>query len=106
MILNTDFSGARSESRARLLEVDERKRMTQMHNELLRYLTPVLGEATAENMLKHYCARLNIPVDDIKETDLPELAVSMKPMLAVWLGSAGAARVAEEIARLGKGGVS
>ena len=104
--MNNDFIGVRGESKPRLLEVDERKRVIQMHNELLRYLTPVLGEATAENMLKHYCARLNIPVDDIKETDLPELAVSMKPMLAVWLGSAGASRVAEEIARLGKGGVS
>ena len=89
-----------------MIEVDERKRVTQMHDELLRYLTPVLGEATAENMLKHYCARLNIPADDIKETDLAELAVSMKPMLAVWLGSAGAARVAEEIARIRKGAVS
>lgn len=80
--------------------------MSQMHDELLRYLTPVLGEATAENMLKHYCARLNIPIEAIKDTDLAELAVSMKPMLAVWLGSAGAARVADEISRLGKEGVS
>lgn len=61
----------------------------------------MLGQETASNLLKHYCARMNLPVDAIQIGHLPELADSMKPMLAVWLGSAGAARVSDEIAHLG-----
>lgn len=73
-----------------------------MHKELMDYLTPMLGQGTAANMLKHYCARMNLAVEGIQANHLPQLADAMKPMLAVWLGSAGAAHVAEEIARLGR----
>ena len=42
-------------------------------------------------------------VEDVTSQQLPELANAMRPMLAVWLGSAGATRVADEIAQLGRG---
>jgi hypothetical protein len=73
-----------------------------MHEQLMQYLTPMLGQATASNMLKHYCVRMKVSPDELKAGDLPDLASSMRPMLAVWLGSAGAARVADEIADLGR----
>jgi hypothetical protein len=72
-----------------------------MHQQLMQYLTPILGQVTATNLLKHYCARMKISIEDLKPADLPDLAASMRPMLAVWLGSAGAARVSDEIAQLG-----
>jgi hypothetical protein len=74
-----------------------------VHRTLTQYLSPMLGEATAVNLLKHYCVRMKINPEDITATDLPDLATSMRPMLAVWLGSAGAARVSEEIAQMGRG---
>jgi hypothetical protein len=73
-----------------------------MHKKLMEYLTPMLGEVTAANMLKHYCARINLSAEGLQASHLPDLAVAMKPMLAVWLGSSGAAQVAEEIAQLGR----
>ncbi|MGH9761363.1 MAG: hypothetical protein ACREDR_17990 [Blastocatellia bacterium] len=73
-----------------------------MHDQLMNYLTPMLGQATASNLLKHYCARMKIAASEIQQSHLPDLASSMQPMLAVWLGSAGAARVSEEIAQLGR----
>lgn len=73
-----------------------------MHQEIIRYLAPMLGEETASNLLRHYCSRMKLAVEEIKPIHLPELAKAMKPMLAVWLGSAGAARVADEIARMGR----
>jgi hypothetical protein len=63
----------------------------------------MLGEATAQNMIKHYCTRMRLSAEDLMAQHLRELADSMRPMLAVWLGSAGAARVAEEIAQLARG---
>jgi len=77
-----------------------------VHVILTRYLAPMLGEATAVNLLKHYCGRMKISLEDISAADLPDLASSMRPMLAVWLGSAGATRVSEEIAQMGKGAVA
>ncbi|MCI0489342.1 MAG: hypothetical protein L0229_22345 [Blastocatellia bacterium] len=77
-----------------------------MYKKLLEYLTPMLGEATANNLLKHYCARLSLSEDSISPANLPDLARAMSPMLAVWLGSAGASQVAEEIAHIGEGVVS
>jgi hypothetical protein len=74
-----------------------------MHKQIVDYLTPVLGEATASNMLRHYCAKMRMPAEDLTAGHLPEIAEAMKPMLAVWLGSAGAARVALEISQLGRG---
>jgi hypothetical protein len=74
-----------------------------MYQELIRYLTPILGEATAINMLKHYCARTDLSAEEIKPAHLPELSRAMRPMLAVWLGSLGATRVSDEIAQLGRG---
>lgn len=74
-----------------------------MHKEIIKYLTPMLGEATAANLLKHYCVKMSLSVEDIKPSQLPELADAMRPMLAVWLGSPGAARVAQEIAQLRRG---
>jgi hypothetical protein len=74
-----------------------------MHQKIIEYLTPMLGEATAANLVKHYCVKMRLSVDDIKPSQLPELADAMRPMLAVWLGSPGAARVAQEIAQLGRG---
>jgi len=72
-----------------------------MQQELMDYLTPMLGQVTASNLIKHYCARMKISVEELKPADLPDLANSMRPMLAVWLGSTGAARVSDEIAQLG-----
>ena len=77
-----------------------------MYKKVLEYLTPMLGEATAKNLLKHYCARMNLSEHSISPSHLPDLARAMSPMLAVWLGSAGANRVAEEIANMGEGVVS
>jgi hypothetical protein len=74
-----------------------------MHQTIVNYLTPMLGEATAQNMIRHYCVRMHLSVEDLMAQHLRELANSMRPMLAVWLGSAGAARVAEEIAQLARG---
>jgi hypothetical protein len=66
----------------------------------------MLGEATAVNLIKHYCSRMKITLDDLTVADLPDLATSMRPMLAVFLGSAGAARVSEEIAQMAKKGAA
>jgi hypothetical protein len=77
-----------------------------VHQTLTQYLAPMLGETTAVNLIKHYCVRMKINLEDITVADLPDLAVSMRPMLAVWLGSAGAARVSEEIAQMGKRAVA
>ena len=74
-----------------------------MHERILGYLAPVLGEATARNLLKHYCIKMHIGFDEITPSQVPELANAMRPMMAVWLGTAGALRASEEIARLGKG---
>ena len=74
-----------------------------MHEKILGYLAPVLGEATARNLLKHYCIQMHISVEEITPNQVPELATAMRPMMAVWLGTAGAMRASEEIARLGKG---
>ena len=74
-----------------------------MYEEILGYLSPVLGETTARNLLQHYCIKMRISVDEISQATLPELASAMRPMMAVWLGTAGATRVSEEIARLGEG---
>jgi hypothetical protein len=73
-----------------------------MQQELMQYLTPMLGQETASNLIKHYCARMKISANELKPADLPDLATSMRPMLAVWLGSTGAARVSDEIAQLGR----
>jgi hypothetical protein len=74
-----------------------------MYKQIVEYLMPMLGEATATNLLRHYCARMKMSVDDINANHMLELAAAMKPMLAVWLGSAGAARVSKELEHLGKG---
>ncbi len=74
-----------------------------MHERILGYLAPVLGEATARNLLKHYCIKMQIGLDEITPSQVPELANAMRPMMAVWLGTAGALRASEEIARMGKG---
>jgi hypothetical protein len=74
-----------------------------MHKTVVNYLTPILGEATAQNLIRHYCIRMRMSADDLMAQHLRELADAMRPMLAVWLGSAGAARVAEEIAQLARG---
>jgi hypothetical protein len=74
-----------------------------MHQQIVDHLRPMLGEATAANLLRHYCARMRMSIEELQPSHLPELAEAMKPMLAVWLGSAGAARVAQELARLGRG---
>jgi hypothetical protein len=74
-----------------------------MYERILGYLAPVLGEATAKNLLKHYCIQMRISMEDISPSRVPELANAMRPMMAVWLGTAGALRASEEIARLGKG---
>ena len=63
----------------------------------------MLGEATANNLLKHFCARMSLSEDAISPAHLPDLARSMSPTLAVWLGSAGANQVVEEIAQMGEG---
>jgi len=77
-----------------------------MYQQIVQYLAPMLGEATATNLLRHYCARMQMQADSLSPEHLPALADSMRPMLAVWLGSNGAARVAEEIAQLGRGGAT
>ena len=77
--------------------------MEKIHQQIVDYLTPMLGEATANNLLRHYCARMRMPIEEIGPGHLSDLANAMKPMLAVWLGSAGAARLAQELAELGKG---
>jgi hypothetical protein len=74
-----------------------------MHKQILDYLTPLLGEATAKNLLTHYCARMQMSVDDIQPHHMTDLAGAMRPMLAVWLGSAGATRVAGELSQLSRG---
>ena len=74
-----------------------------MQERILGYLSPVLGEATARNLLKHYCIKMHIALEEITPGQLTDLATAMRPMMAVWLGTAGALRASEEIARLGKG---
>jgi hypothetical protein len=74
-----------------------------LHEQIVSYLTPMLGEATASNLLKHYCAKMRLSVEDLAPQHLPDLATAMRPMLAVWLGSAGAMRVAENITQLARG---
>jgi hypothetical protein len=74
-----------------------------VHEQIVSYLTPMLGEATASNLLKHYCAKMRLSVEDVAPQHLPDLANAMRPMLAVWLGSAGAMRVAEDITQLARG---
>jgi hypothetical protein len=74
-----------------------------MHEKILDYLSPVLGEATAKNLLKHYCIKMRISLEDITPGNVPELADAMRPMMAVWLGSAGALHASQELAQLGKG---
>ena len=74
-----------------------------MHKQIIDYLTPMLGQETASNLLKHYCTRMRLSVDDLEPAHLPELARTIRPMLAVWLGSGGAVHVADEIAQLGRG---
>ena len=74
-----------------------------MHQQIVNYLTPMLGEATATNLLRHYCVKMRMSVEEVTPQHLPDLASAMRPMLAVWLGSAGAMRVAGEIARLARG---
>jgi hypothetical protein len=73
-----------------------------MHEKILEYLSPVLGEATARNLLKHYCIKMQMSLEEINSRNVPELADAMRPMMAVWLGSAGAYSVSQEIAKLGK----
>jgi hypothetical protein len=74
-----------------------------MYKQIIEYLTPMLGEATANNLLRHYCARMKMPIEDIQPSHLADLATAMKPMLAVWLGSAGATRMAQELGELVEG---
>lgn len=73
-----------------------------MYERIMDYLTPMLGQTTASNLLKHYCVRMKIAPNEIQASHLPDLATSMRPMLAVWLGSAGAERVSNEIAQLAR----
>lgn len=75
----------------------------EVHQQIVNYLTPMLGEATAINLLRHYCVKMQMSFEDVTAEHLPELAKAMRPMLAVWLGSAGAMRVAGEIAQLAAG---
>jgi len=77
-----------------------------MHQELIQYLTPMLGQATAANLLTHYCSRMKISIDEITPGHLHDLADAMRPMLAVWLGTTGATQVAKEIVEMGKGAAS
>lgn len=74
-----------------------------LHKKIIDHLMPLLGEATANNLLRHYCVRMNMTAESISPSHLPDLASAMRPMLAVWLGSAGAAQVADEIAQMGRG---
>lgn len=73
-----------------------------MREKIIAYLSPVLGEATAKNLLMHYCIKMHLDAEQITPEILPELANAMRPMMAVWLGTAGAQSVAQEIAGLGK----
>ncbi|MEW6209288.1 MAG: hypothetical protein AB1631_13030 [Acidobacteriota bacterium] len=75
-----------------------------MHQQILNYLAPMLGAATAANLLRHYCVKMGISAEDIKQDQLPQLAEAMRPMLAVWLGSEGAMQVAQELRQLKTGG--
>jgi hypothetical protein len=83
--------------------LDEATQLSTVHKQIEEYLKPLLGETTAANLLRHYCSRMQMSVDAIELSHLPGLAEAMKPMLAVWLGSAGASRVAEELGQLGRG---
>lgn len=74
-----------------------------IHEHIIRYLSPLLGEATAKNLLTHYCVKMRISMQDLSVSNLQEVADAMRPMMAVWLGSEGARRAAQEIAKLGKG---
>jgi len=74
-----------------------------MYEEIVKYLTPVLGDITAANLVRHYCARMRLSADEIDPSNLQHLADGMRPMLAVWLGSAGAARMVEQLGQLRKG---
>ena len=74
-----------------------------MHEQIISYLSPLLGEATAKNLLKHYCIKMKIASEEISSVNLPEFADAMRPMMAVWLGSEGARQASQEIAQLGKG---
>jgi hypothetical protein len=74
-----------------------------MYKRIVDYLTPLLGEATALNLVRHYCVRMRMSVEDITPGHMSDLAAAMRPMLAVWLGSAGATRVAQELTQLGRG---
>ena len=58
-----------------------------MHEQIISYLSPLLGEATAKNLLKHYCIKMKIASEEISSVNLPEFADAMRPMMAVWLGS-------------------
>ena len=77
--------------------------MITTYQQIFNYLTPLLGETTAANLIRHYCVKMKISVDEIAPHHLPDLAGVMRPMLAVWLGTSGAARAAERIAKLGGG---
>lgn len=74
-----------------------------MYEQIVSYLSPLLGEATAKNLLKHYCIKMKISLDEISIQRLPEIADAMRPMMAVWLGSEGALNASQDIVRLGKG---
>ncbi len=74
-----------------------------MYEQIVSYLSPLLGEATAKNLIKHYCIKMKISKDDISANTLPEIAAAMRPMMAVWLGSEGAMHASQEISRLSKG---
>jgi hypothetical protein len=74
-----------------------------LHEKISGFLSPLLGEATTRNLLKHYCLKMQISPENITPNQVQELADAMRPMMAVWLGSAGALQAAQEIARLGKG---
>ena len=50
-----------------------------MYEKILSYLSPVLGEATAKNLLKHYCLQMHLAVEEIPPGRVPELANAMRP---------------------------
>lgn len=81
-----------------------------IYEHIIRHLSPLLGEATAKNLLTHYCVKMRISIEDLSANNLPEVATAMRPMMAVWLGSEGASRASQEIANLGsisgKGGLT
>lgn len=76
-----------------------------MYEQIINYLSPLLGEATSKNLLKHYCIKMRISTEEISATILPQIADAMRPMMAVWLGSEGAMRASQEIIKLGKGAI-